>query len=312
MIGDDRCSIGVCIATCRRPSWLARTLQSLSQQDITDDRATVRIVVVDNDSAQEGRAAAEGLRPHLRFPVETAYAPQPGISFARNLGVQRAGPCTYLAFIDDDEEAAPNWLSELLDTATRTGAEAVLGPVERSFESGTPTWLAALWQDPNRTAGQRVPDGAFRSGNLLLRADAITGIEGPFDPAFALSGGSDYVLGQALCARGARFVWAPNAVVTERVPAARGTLNWYLRRRYRTGLTYVRAQRAQRGHGTGSLRGLVRGAGSLGAGGAGVLAALPSLDRKRAAAAVGLLSYGLGNLVGGAGGHYQEYRRDER
>lgn len=308
-------SVCVCIATCRRPAGLRRTLMSLGEQQLPASAAQVRIVVVDNDGQQAGRAMAESVAGQLPFPVKTGYAPEPGISFARNLSVALAGPCTYLAFIDDDEVACKRWLSELLRVATRTGAQAVLGPVERTFDAQPPPWLASMWRDMPRAEAATVPEGVFRTSNLLLRRDALaspsapTGRDGPFDPAFALSGGSDYVLGQALRARGARFVWAPGAVVTERVPKTRSKLSWYLQRRYRTGMTYVRAQQRQRGRLMGTARGLYRGAGSLAAGGVGLALATPGRDPKALVDAVGLLSYAAGALIGAAGGRYQEYRR---
>ena len=263
---------------------------------------------MDNDSDQQGLSLVEELKADFPWPIWAGFEEQRGISFARNALVSKAKDFDYIAFIDDDETADSHWLENLLRTAQTTGAEAVLGPVGVNFETDPSPTMRALLARPDLEDGATVPAGYFRTGNLLLRTAVLAAIPGPFDPAFAITGGSDHMLGQQLLAKGCRFVWAANAEVHETVPASRATFRWYLQRRYRTGVTYSKTQRVVRGSIRGSLRGAYRGVGSLAAGMFDLAQSLPN-KRDHAAKAAGLLMYGLGSLTGALGVRYEEYRK---
>lgn len=300
--------VAICVATCRRPLLLRATLTSLAAQALAPEQASrIKVLVADNDAGLAGAAVVEAMRDGFPYPLQALSELTRGISFVRNRLVAAAGECDYIAFIDDDETAAPSWLSELLDTALSTDADAVLGPVETRYEAPPPAWLPPLLADPILPNRCSLPEDMFRTSSILLRADTLARIPGPFDPAFALTGGSDYMLGQALAALGARAVWAAHALVYEAFPPSRANLRWYLQRRFRTGLTYVKAQRARRGRLRGSAKGLYRAAGSLTLGGRDLARALTG-PRTELVKAAGLIVYGLGNAAGAAGGRYEEYR----
>lgn len=305
-------SIGICIATCRRPKLLRRTLQSLAAQQLdAAPGATavpdVRVWVCDNDLQQHGLQVVRELQAGYRWPLFELFEPQPGISFARNRGVAAAAECTWLAFIDDDERAAPQWLSQLLATAARTRADAVLGPVEPEFAVPVPGWLRPAFEPEPLDPRAPVPPGRFRTSNLLVRTASLRRIEPPFHPDFALTGGSDSLLGEQLARCGARFAWAPDALVFETVTAERLSLTRYLLRRYRCGMTFTMQRQLLDGTVHGALRGLYRGAGSLVA--APLLALRSTWTGKSPLPAVGLLAYGAGSIVGVTGHRYEEYRR---
>lgn len=303
-----RPSVTVCIATCRRPDQLRQTLLSLGGQRFNSVAPHLRVLVGENDEGQAGQRVASSMASQLPFPLTTLFESNPGISFVRNRLVA-AVQDEYLAFIDDDEVAEPQWLDALLSMAEQTGAAAVLGPVRSRFEVEPPPWLRPVMADHGQHPdGAAVPDGYFSTCNLLLRREALQDIEGPFDPAFALTGGSDYMLGQELARRGRHAVWAARAVAHETIPAERASLRWYLRRRYRNGMVYSMAQQRLRGRLLGSLRSGYRGLGSLAVGGLQTARALPRRSA-RLTRSVGLLAYGLGNLAAVAGGRYEEYRR---
>lgn len=302
--------IGICVATCRRPDWLRRTLLSLAGQQFDGQAPSVMVWVCDNDPRRQGLEVVRELEPHLPWPIEGLYEPRPGISYARNRGVAAARGCAWLAFIDDDERASPRWLSSLLTRAEHGAADAVLGPVVSELEAPAPSWLRVAFEQEPVDPTAPVPPGRFRTSNLLLRAESLRGIEPPFHPDFALTGGSDSLLGEQLYRRGARFVWAPDAVVFETVGAERVSLARYLLRRYRCGLTFTMQCQLLDGRLDGGLRGLYRGAGSLMA---SPLHALRSLWTEHPALpALGLLAYGAGNIAGLAGHRYQEYRAATR
>ena len=58
-----------------------------------------------------------------------------GISHARNRLVKESKNADFLAFIDDDETAEPQWLDELLSLMKQTDADAI-HCLHRCHESG--------------------------------------------------------------------------------------------------------------------------------------------------------------------------------
>lgn len=99
--------ITVVVCTRDRPAGLRRTLVGLSTQRYPD----LEVLVVDNASAtDETRAVVES----FEGPMATRYVrePRPGLSWARNRGIEAADG-DVLAFLDDDEIPDPHWLAEI-------------------------------------------------------------------------------------------------------------------------------------------------------------------------------------------------------
>ncbi len=110
--------ITIVLCTRDRPAGLRRTLEALSGQRYPD----FEVLVVDNASAtDETSAVAES----FRGPMPTRYVeePRPGLSWARNRGIEAARD-DVITFIDDDETPDPYWLAEIAwgFTAAETSA----------------------------------------------------------------------------------------------------------------------------------------------------------------------------------------------
>ena len=221
--------LSVCICTYRRPERLLELLQSLVAQSRLPDQ----VVVVDNDRAAAGKAACEA--EQWPFPLVTEFEPEQNISLARNRAVHAADG-DWLALIDDDEIASPDWLAGLLAAAREHAADGVLGPVLPLVPEHAPGWIRAgdFYSRRRFTTGTTVPLNELRTSNLLVRRSALLAEPGgPFDPAFGLSGGEDGDLLTRVAQRGARFVWCDEATVSEPVECARLNLGWLLMRSLR-------------------------------------------------------------------------------
>ncbi len=111
--------VTVIICTYDRPDNLKRCLESVRGQDYPAfDVLVVARPSADGDAAPEKIAAGFGARL-----VRQEGA---GIANARNQGL-RAATADYIAFIDDDCTAAPDWLRKLMETLRRTGASGASG-----------------------------------------------------------------------------------------------------------------------------------------------------------------------------------------
>ena len=227
--------VAIIVPTLRRPESLERALRSLFAQTGVGDRIA-EIVVVDNDPSGSAAAGVEALRRLSPWPLVYAHAPRPGVATARNAGLAVTG-APLIAFLDDDEAAAPGWLAALLDAQAATGADAVFGPITGRAPTAAP-WLKPYLERFFGREGpedSRLIDTPYGCGNsLMVRVAALPG-PAPFDEATDQAGGEDDALFAALRTRGGRFGWAAEAVVEEFAPAHRATLGYALARAFAYG-----------------------------------------------------------------------------
>ena len=124
------------VCTCRRHGLLGDCLAALDAQTLTRD--AFEIVVVDNSVDATAIAAFD-------WParVRLVTAERAGLSHARNLGLAAAA-APIAAFIDDDAQAAPDWLAAILRAAdAHPQAGAVGGRVVPVWPQPRPDWLDA-------------------------------------------------------------------------------------------------------------------------------------------------------------------------
>jgi glycosyltransferase involved in cell wall biosynthesis len=107
----------VILPTHNRATLLPRAIDSVLNQELQD----FELIVVD-DGSTDGTAGVIARLPDDRL----AFVRQDhsGVSAARNAGALRASGA-YLAFLDSDDEALPNWLARLGDIVERSGAPLI-------------------------------------------------------------------------------------------------------------------------------------------------------------------------------------------
>lgn len=121
-------SISIIVPTYNRCEMLRDALESLCRQE-TDGQFSYEIVVVDNASTDDTRATVEEVAAQAPVPVRYLYHDIPGDASTRNRGIGESS-AEWLAFFDDDQLAAPDWLAKLYGAAQETGALAVGGAVQ--------------------------------------------------------------------------------------------------------------------------------------------------------------------------------------
>jgi succinoglycan biosynthesis protein ExoM len=229
-MSDNVTRIGVAVLTFRRPELLREALLSLQQQTIVSSPATqLNILVVDNDPAKSGEASFLAVQQSSNVPMHYCTEPIAGLASARNRALAELKTMDYIAFLDDDETAAPQWMEELLRAQIMYSADVVCGPVEPRFQQPMP------WIDRGKFfVARQMPDGAdpqhIGAGNVLFRA--ALGDTFQFDPAFNHAGGEDTHFFLQLRRAGHTFAWAGRAVAFETIPPERMTAPWLIRRAY--------------------------------------------------------------------------------
>jgi succinoglycan biosynthesis protein ExoM len=242
--------MSIIICTLDRPQGLARAVRSCLEQQ-NRSGLSYEILIVDNSPSASARALVQRLWGGGPDCVRYLNEPRTNIAHARNAG-SAAARGKYIAFMDDDMAAPPDWLANALEAMERTGADVLLGKVVPEFE-GDGGWGGAR-PDSARWFGRvlALPDGAVvpvkrdghipvaGSGNCVLRRTTTLHEPAPFDPAFGRVGGEDTDFLQRLGQRGAVTVFSEQAWMTEFVPADRSTREYVVRRNYRTSQQFVR------------------------------------------------------------------------
>jgi succinoglycan biosynthesis protein ExoM len=292
-------SIAICLATYKRPDLLEDLLESF--KTLTPPQgATLELRVVDNDregSAGEIVKAFEG-DAHPYQKIHYVVEPEQNIARARNRALD-LGPADWIVFVDDDEVVEPQWLEHLWQTAIKTDADAVFGPVQGRLPKSSPGWMTRgrFFDKQVGPTGTRVDWRQTRTSNTFVRGTWFTGEEAVrFDPHLGRSGGSDSDLFSRIEARGGRFVTCAEAGVSEDVPPSRARFGWLWKRWYRNGLIYERIARTV----AGQRHPFVRFTRRMGAAALMILAGLLPLlagRPERIVRALCELSLGLGGLV---------------
>lgn len=240
----------VAVLTYRRVEWLPALLAELEAQACTvEPRADV--VVIDNDP--DGSAATT-VAAWAGRGIRYVHEPRPGISAARNRALAEAGGADLLVFIDDDEMPSPGWLAHLVTAWSQWRCAAVAGPVPARFLGPADAWVTGSGAFDRR----RLPTGATvagaGAGNLLLDLGQVRRLGLAFDERFGLTGGEDTLFTHALVRSGAEIRWCDEAEAIEFVPPDRLTRAWVLRRSFRSGSSWSRAEVHLAGGATGRWR----------------------------------------------------------
>ena len=220
--------IEVCICTFRRGRLLQRLLEALEKQ-ITQDRFTFSILVVDNDHRKSAQATVNDFALRSSVPVTYCSEPSQGISLARNKAVSLARG-EFLAFLDDDEFPISSWLLTLFNALEAGGVDGVLGPVKPHFDEEAPKWVVKgkFYDRPSYPTGSVITWRQGRTGNVLFRASVFDGESKPFNPIFVTGEDQDFF--RRMIEKRHVFTWCQEAVAFEVVPPVRWRRRFMLRR----------------------------------------------------------------------------------
>lgn len=265
--------IAVCVCTRGRPLMFGECLESLLLQKVPAG-CRMEVIVVDNNAH---RASAYDVvadvcrRISSNTWVTFVHEPHPGISQARNAALDEAlaRGADWIAFIDDDEVAGPEWLVELYGALFTFGdriirhvpetppskhpmysceridwrpADAAHGVIDYEFPADAPDWRCRNpWGDWGDVNGLEL--GSAGTGNVIFRASIVKEAGLRFDEALGLKGGEDTDFFKRFHNNGGRIILALHAVVTETVPWERITVKGHARKAFRSGVYKVEAAR---------------------------------------------------------------------
>ena len=125
--------------------YIGRCLDSLNRQTFRDF-----VVAVFNDGSKDNSAEVirAYAREHPELPLELTEQENRGVAETRNAGIERC-ETPWIAFMDQDDEAEPDYLATYMKAAEETDADIVCGGYRRvDPETGKVLRTVSLCQDP--------------------------------------------------------------------------------------------------------------------------------------------------------------------
>jgi GT2 family glycosyltransferase len=234
--------ITAALCTYNRADLLAGAIESLCKQTLSPK--DYEILVVDNASTDSTRTLVEILRPgYDEHEIRYIYEPTSGTGYARNLAARQAR-ADYIAYIDDDAQADPEWLRQALNIIHEYNRPACLGgPIYPFFTSSKPKWF--LDQYETRSLGNSIklvrPMMAFSGSNMIWRKDVLMSIGG-FGEDLGPTG-NDFAIGEDSAAfrklwrqdASSVVVYSPDLRVYHWVPETKMRVAYHFKRAFLSG-----------------------------------------------------------------------------
>lgn len=236
--------ISTVICTFNRSELLGNAIQSLIDQTLS--KSDYEIVIVDNNS-QDGtlnivkKYQGIFLEPLIICVKETKQ----GLGFARNTGVKNSRG-KYVAFMDDDALAGPNWLESALNLFKHVEPTpfVVGGPIYPFYNSIKPAWFKDEYE--LRTLGGKPrflrSFESFSGSNMIFRKDLIEKSLG-FDIRVGMTGnrislGEETALFEKIWKNYgdiSKMFYSPDLIVHHLVNQYRMTITYQLKRSFASG-----------------------------------------------------------------------------
>jgi glycosyltransferase involved in cell wall biosynthesis len=232
--------ISAAICTYNRYDLLPQAIESLKKQSLPRD--LYKILIIDNspdfDYARQIKQQYEE-PPFIEYLIEKI----PGLSNARNVAAKTCNT-EFIAYMDDDAIASPDWLKNILAAFELFGENAAIvgGRVDPLWEIPRPSWLddsflgyvsAIDWGGKTRIAKKHE---WFAGTNIAFRTQEILD-NGGFDVALGRNGSGSVLLGNEeislfaqIKQKGKLAIYEPEAAVSHLVEKKRLTASWFRQR----------------------------------------------------------------------------------
>lgn len=239
----DKNILTIVICTYNRAHILSEALTSLLQQTVPPEDYS--ILIIDNNSTDHTQELAESFKnkfTDIRIVLENNQ----GLSHARNRAFKEC-QTEWLAFLDDDAKAHPDWVETILKTIEKGDFDGFGGPYYAWHHYGpAPRWLPedfGTYESP-QGYGLLKGDTYIPGGNSVLRCDAARSI-GTFSTELGMSGnrcgyGEETHFFERMRTVGYRMGYVPHLKIDHCVLPYKYTLRWQIRSYFEYGKSAVK------------------------------------------------------------------------
>jgi glycosyltransferase involved in cell wall biosynthesis len=230
---------------------IQRTLESVIRQSAVAN-GTIEVIVIDNASTDGTREVVESFDFPATVETRILFEPRPGLSFARRTAIENARG-TYLCFLDDDNDAASDYLQVAQEIFEANPNVSFCGG--ESFWPKTQHWTdlpliarffsKAVAVGPQRasTSGPIERGGFLWGAGLCIRADGAKALYSVgFSPVLSgrlgmqVLSGEDGELTILLQMTGCRGYYSPALRLDHRVNPDRLNLRYFSKLFYGMGM----------------------------------------------------------------------------
>ncbi|PQJ68003.1 glycosyltransferase [Photobacterium angustum] len=286
------------LTTGSRMATFCQCIESLQQQKINDTLSVDILVVENNKTHNQAVVEAIARYQHAPFTIHHQLETTAGIPFARNNGLrfgQQQG-FDYLAFVDDDAIADPNWILTLFSALQDHNVQVTTGPQFPIYPDNTETLYTAakVYHERKLTDGTTLSWAA--TNNVLLDLNFFAQNQLVFNNQL-IFGGEDKALFQQVSRHDGKILWVQNAIISEFISPERLSLKWALKRRFRIGATELQIESCINSQAKSYVRCLFKGSAYLAK---GALLLLPDaiLPKRSILNSLGDLAHGCGFFYG--------------
>lgn len=230
--------IAIAMGTYKRPKMLREAIRSLKDL-VIPEYISVKFILADNDTELSAKSIFEELTKDLPFDSDYISVFNSGVVPIRNrlIKICLDKELDYIAFIDDDETADPNWLIELYGAVKNYNAHAVAGLVKYQLPEDCEDWI----RDRDFYGLKYFKTGAkpfsASTNNVIVSLAFIEKHNLHFDLRLNECGSSDTHFFTQLKKNGGKLIWTNEAITYEKVTASRASEEWILQRAFKTGYT---------------------------------------------------------------------------
>ncbi len=227
--------IAICIATYNRPGLLASCLDSISKIDVPENYKTI-IIVVDNDKEKSAENTFTKFAQCINFETHYYVEPDRGICSARNCLLDQAllYNASYIAFMDDDEQAHKKWLVNLIIGIEKYNCDVVVGPAIPFKGTSAPDTFV---KDPKHPSGSKTRN--ISTANVLFNTRLITELNLRFDRYFDFIGCEDHDFFDRAKKLNVSAVWVDDAATFEAITPERNKRRYLMFRHFTGGINVV-------------------------------------------------------------------------
>ncbi|GAC1361944.1 MAG: hypothetical protein NVS2B12_04520 [Ktedonobacteraceae bacterium] len=232
-------SVVICAYTQERWQVLMSAIESVKQQTLQPKE----IIIVIDHSPELLQQVLESLKDVT--VIENVRSR--GLSGARNCGIE-AATGEFIAFLDDDAVAAPDWLFLLQQQLSSSDVLGVGGAIEPSWEHGKPAWFPEEFYWVVGCTYRGLPEDIqpvrnLIGANMCLRREIFVAV-GEFSSAIGRVGTRPVGCEETeLCIRAHKywpervFLYQAAARVSHFVPRRRSSWHYFCSRCYAEGLS---------------------------------------------------------------------------
>jgi succinoglycan biosynthesis protein ExoM len=228
---------------------LRACLNSLALQRVGSD-LIISIIVVDNEEQPNSRAGVEDFAASCPFPVHYIHEPKRGIASARNAALETALSlrADWIAMLDDDETAAPDWIAQLMHP-DYLSVPVLMGSNRPVYPRPLPFWVCEKEEKGVEGAALKT---AYTGNIRFAAALPLAGLR--FDESLGLMGGEDNEMMSKAHAMGFEIRRTLRAVTYEEAHTERLTYLGQIHRAYWCSASELRRLAITRGWGGAALR----------------------------------------------------------